>query len=873
MSEISVAVNSLVETNNLLRLDMRKLATMDSMMKDILRATKALQSGDRDQERLNDPVQALSLAVSSLGVHGRTIAYEQDLLGSLHFPMIQARHEKIEQAHANTYEWVFRDSMPGYSKPIRFVEWLEEGNGIFWIHGKPGCGKSTLMKFICNHAQTRKHLSHWAESYSKSLEELHRAEARWILNTTQAQVRRAYGDDGDDHAEEGRLLPMFEEEKRLLRYEATLIKSYNKQQSGGDKGKITKLVTLRYFFWNAGSRLQKSQEGLLRSLLFEVLRQCPELIGHVRRTRSRYRGLADKFGETGSFAASAPWSSEELLLTLQDVIRVRMSATFCLFIDGLDEYEEENKETYRHIAKSPNAKVCASSRPWTVFLDAFRGVSTYSLKLEDLTRGDIRRYVSDKFQEHDQYRRLKAHDPAYEDLIQEVSTQARGVFLWVYLVVKDLLEGLTYNYSVQTMLQRLHQFPEDLEDFFMHMIECIPPLYRRQAARTFIITMAAPEPLLLTLHSFLDDIEADPRFCLNRAQLPFGTSELAFRHERMRRQLEGRTKGLLEVVSGSETTVPYFVARIDFLHRTVRDFLHSSSKMQSFMTSGQDAVSDTWVLLCRGILAEIRYAPFQALPRSARAASASSTQQQPATSWLHKFLAEFVYFADKALQGANNKSVIISLCKAVETANTMAKAEMEDTSDRFPELVCQHGLLELLKEMDYDWSKLSDPIPNSMPLIRSALMHFNGASQLQHNVVEYLLGSGADPNQCWEGRSHFQEYMAMLYVAEPAAEAVAEQERHAVFQIVAALAAHGADMLALIDNQERATSVQSVIYTYFPPDTASRLLDNASAGEGSHRQLSTSSGERLQVPSSPQAPGRRASLRLKLRGLLGRRGG
>ena len=41
------------------------------------------------------------------------------------------------------------------------------------------------------------------------------------------------------------------------------------------------LITADLYFWHAGTELQKSQEGLLRSLLYGVLSQCPELIGEV----------------------------------------------------------------------------------------------------------------------------------------------------------------------------------------------------------------------------------------------------------------------------------------------------------------------------------------------------------------------------------------------------------------------------------------------------------------------------------------------------------------------------------------------------------------------------------------------------------------
>src|SRR3569833_2171716 len=42
-----------------------------------------------------------------------------------------------------------------------FVEWLESKNDLYWISGKPGSGKSTLMKFIASRPETRRALKKW----------------------------------------------------------------------------------------------------------------------------------------------------------------------------------------------------------------------------------------------------------------------------------------------------------------------------------------------------------------------------------------------------------------------------------------------------------------------------------------------------------------------------------------------------------------------------------------------------------------------------------------------------------------------------------------------------------------------------------------
>jgi hypothetical protein len=41
-------------------------------------------------------------------------------------------------------------------------EWLEAGDGVFHVSGKPGAGKSTLMKFIFRNPRTKDLLTRWA---------------------------------------------------------------------------------------------------------------------------------------------------------------------------------------------------------------------------------------------------------------------------------------------------------------------------------------------------------------------------------------------------------------------------------------------------------------------------------------------------------------------------------------------------------------------------------------------------------------------------------------------------------------------------------------------------------------------------------------
>lgn len=75
----------------------------------------------------------------------------QALLESLDFEQIDARKFHIKGAHAKTCRWFLE--LPAYQ------QWMDYGEivnhyGFLWIRGKPGAGKSTIMKFI--YSQMRK---------------------------------------------------------------------------------------------------------------------------------------------------------------------------------------------------------------------------------------------------------------------------------------------------------------------------------------------------------------------------------------------------------------------------------------------------------------------------------------------------------------------------------------------------------------------------------------------------------------------------------------------------------------------------------------------------------------------------------------------
>ena len=123
-----------------------------------------------------------------------TIGNEDVFLSTLHFDGIARYLERPLNSHPGTFEWLFDPGLcrhkcgrvspqesldPGNrirhdARKCRQIEremrkhcdklqrWLRSSDDIFWVYGKAGSGKSTLMKFLFEHKRTRVHLSEWA---------------------------------------------------------------------------------------------------------------------------------------------------------------------------------------------------------------------------------------------------------------------------------------------------------------------------------------------------------------------------------------------------------------------------------------------------------------------------------------------------------------------------------------------------------------------------------------------------------------------------------------------------------------------------------------------------------------------------------------
>jgi hypothetical protein len=268
------------------------------------------------------------------------------------------------------------------------------------------------------------------------------------------------------------------------------------------------------------------------------------------------------------------WELQDLKAMFQRLAKETVLETrFCFFIDGLDEYngeEEELVQILKFISSSPHIKICVSGRPRSIFEDFFND-HRYKLIISEHTRGDMESYVRRQLQENQHFQRLEGSESACEEIVEMISKQAQGVWLWVFLVTRDLIHAVNRNEGLGMLRKITAHFPPDLQSYFERIINGIKPTFREEMAQIFLIAVDELQPLPLFAFSLLERERADKDYALNAPIKPISNEDLSEDYPKWKSRIQNRCGDLLVVEDGPH---PIFLDHpVDFLHRTVRDFL------------------------------------------------------------------------------------------------------------------------------------------------------------------------------------------------------------------------------------------------------------------------------------------------------------
>ena len=494
VSSASSTIGYLHETRGSLHANHRNLARFSSM-EDIKfqRVVSVLQDWVKESSEKQNDQEHLQFA-DQIPALPDGLVFDKELnqcLTSLHSPEAQNRFENIEPAYYKTYNWLF-------DHQVGFEDWLEGKNSsnMYWIQGKPGSGKSTVMKFAMNHHLTRRLLCTYTENF-------------WVV--------------------------------------------------------------AGFFFHDRGTTVQKSAEGFLREVLHQLIHHQKQLFVLIY---SIFARILEQNGQSTNSSRSLAdgWTLSVLREALELIGRKSTNeVNVCLFVDALDEHDGNHRELVlilRSIAQltaNPafRVRLALAGRPENVFKTAFQGCPGFSI--HEYTTDDIRHYAEDRIQA-DMPRELSIeYEEGLRNLVENIVRKAQGVFLWVRLVVSEIVEGVCEGDTMEELMALLSTIPTELGELYKRALcrssrGSLEALIRNrsEAYVMFQIAACALKPFLL--YEFL----AAARFLTN-GEDPY--SELQrLSEEQLERRLNSRSAGLLEVPRGRTSPV-------QFIHQTVKEFL------------------------------------------------------------------------------------------------------------------------------------------------------------------------------------------------------------------------------------------------------------------------------------------------------------
>ena len=407
------------------------------------------------------------------------------------------------------------------------------------------------------------------------------------------------------------------------------------------------VVTAGFFFWTSGSREQRSQTGLLRYLLHQLLSPHPELIPLAfPNLWAKLSALTTK----ERIQLQLEWIVPELMAAFQSFVDAALpKMKMCLFIDGLDEFEGSHLEIINFFkdlglgkhGHSHSIKMCLSSRPWVVFEEAFQ-YQVPNLRLQDLTYGDMYRYSRDRLREKPHVLRLLEQHAEHEDaLVNKMVSRADGVFLWVRLAADTMLDRFKPGHDINDLDSMVLSLPSELDELFekfifkdqdVEQISQTATLFLLIRAREIVADFVRDESsnslkvweLAWALKQQDDDLaakgivkEASSSLIQNRCRATVTTIRRRFAGllDLHSRQREGNMLGPRATAGdadddGDETydhaALSTAESRVTYIHRTVRDWIMDNAGVRGRFASLAPPGFDAHLRLLRSYVLRLK---------------------------------------------------------------------------------------------------------------------------------------------------------------------------------------------------------------------------------------------------------------------------
>lgn len=374
------------------------------------------------EQRLVDAAQYLGISLSDatcisaaskcLGLLGSKdevdvlLDYRNACLTSLDFQEMGTREHRVVRPELDTCQWIYKD--PSY------MRWAANENMLLWLKGRPGSGKSVLMKSLhASREQARDRRSTFMLKFFFNARGIQKE--RTIFGLYLALMHDLLSQDNILMAE---FLPLYVRKTR--------------QHS-------------------------KTVEFVERDEV--VSAQLTQLRGRSPTKQALPTGLEEDL-----------WDAAELADIFHATIEKQSEKLIEIFIDALDECDEDEirklisrfEQTIDHARSSDSRlRICWSSRYYPRI--TLRSKQGLEIAIDSDNGSDIKTYVTREL--------TNFRSTLFEPLRQNILSRAQSVFLWVVQVIKLLRKAMDQGKRDHEILALLSTMPPELEDLFDQILE------------------------------------------------------------------------------------------------------------------------------------------------------------------------------------------------------------------------------------------------------------------------------------------------------------------------------------------------------------------------------------------------------------------
>jgi hypothetical protein len=328
-------------------------------------------------------------------------------------------------------------------------------------------------------------------------------------------------------------------------------------------------ININHYFNARGGTFEKSYMGLLRSLVHQLLFQRRDL----------FTTFLPKYHFKETLPTGWEWQAGELYDYLSDTIKSIQRSSIYIFIDAVDESESEIRNVMNTLVTlisstlqdDSRLHICVSCRHYPHV--AVQGA--FEVSMEMWNASDVYKYVqSERF--------LEEQDIEGVQLQKEIAEKASGVFLWVVLVVDELLAERDQGATAKQLRQILTSIPDELHQLYSGLFDKVVPKHRQRTVRLMQWVLCAQRPLTPSeIHTAIAfSIESPPD-----SMKSWQTSDAYLDNDaKIEKVIRTISKGLIEIkdvalgdsdddIDNSRTVHTKDSCIVQFIHETVRDFL------------------------------------------------------------------------------------------------------------------------------------------------------------------------------------------------------------------------------------------------------------------------------------------------------------